>query len=64
MAIDTALKRSSSAQMLLASLLSPPLPSGTFPSVVRQAAAHCYAGIQAVFSGMSILRQMMAHHGG
>jgi hypothetical protein len=64
MAIDTALKRSSSAQMLLSTLLSPPLPSGTITSFVRQAISHAYAGVAAVFSGVSILRQMMAHHGG
>jgi hypothetical protein len=64
MAVDTALKRASSAQMLLMSLQSPPLPSGAFTVFVRQAIAHTYAGIQSLFTGVSILRQMMMHHGG
>jgi len=50
--------------MLLSTLLSPPLPSGTITSFVRQALSHTYAGIAAVFSGTSILRQMLMHHGG
>lgn len=62
--LDSALKRSSSTQMLLFFLEQPPLPSGTITVFVRQALAHCYAGIQAAFSGLSILRQMLMHHGG
>jgi hypothetical protein len=50
--------------MLLLFLHAPQLPTGTFTVFIRQAIAHTYAGIQAVFSGVSILRQMMAHHGG
>jgi hypothetical protein len=49
--------------MLLWHMQSPPLPSGTFTVFVRQALAHTYAGIQALFSGTSILRQMLQHHG-
>lgn len=64
MAVDTQLRRSSSSQMLLMFLVSPQLPTATFTVFIRQAMAHTYAGIQAVFSGVSILRQMMAHHGG
>lgn len=64
MAVDTRLKRSSSAQMLLFCLLSPPGPLGTISVFMRQAIAHTYAGVQAVFSGVSILRQMLMHHGG
>jgi hypothetical protein len=50
--------------MLLLFLHTPQLPTGTLTVFIRQAIAHTYAGIQAVFSGVSILRQMMAHHGG
>jgi hypothetical protein len=64
MAVDTNLKRSSSTQMLLLFLNHPAMPSGTFTVFVRQALAHTYAGIQALFSGVSILRQMIMHHGG
>lgn len=64
MAIDTQLRRSSSAQMLLLFVHTPQFPTGTFTVFIRQAVAHVYAGIQAAFSGTSILRQMMQHHGG
>ncbi len=62
--MDSQLKRSSSAQMLLFFLHTPQLPTGTFTVFIRQAIAHTYAGIQSLFSGASILRQMMSHHGG
>lgn len=64
MAIDTQLKRSSSSQMVLLFLVTPQFPTGSFAVFIRQAIAHTYAGIQAAFSGVSILRQMMMHHGG
>lgn len=64
MAMDSQLKRSSSVQMLLMSIQAPQFPTGTFTVFVRQAIAHTYAGIQAVFTGASILRQMLMHHGG
>jgi hypothetical protein len=50
--------------MLLLFLNHPAMPSGTFTVFVRQALAHTYAGIQSLFTGISILRQMMMHHGG
>jgi len=62
-AVDTNLNRSSSTQMLLLFLNHPAMPSGTFTVFIRQALAHTYAGIQALFSGASILRQMLQHHG-
>jgi len=49
--------------MLLLFLNHPAMPSGTFTVFIRQALAHTYAGIQALFSGASILRQMLQHHG-
>lgn len=64
MALNSQLNRSSSAQMLLMSIQCPQFPSGTFTVFIRQAVAHVYAGIQSVFTGSSILRQMMMHHGG
>lgn len=64
MAVDTQLKRASSAQMLLLFVHTPQLPTGTFTVFIRQAMAHCYSGIQSIFSGTSILSQMMMHHGG
>jgi hypothetical protein len=64
MAIDTQLKRSSSAQLVLLFIHTPQFPTATFTVFVRQAVVHCYAGIQAAFSGASILIQMMLHHGG
>ena len=64
MAVDSNLKRSSSTQMVLLFLNHPPMPTGTFTVFIRQAIAHTYAGIQSLFSGTSILRQMMQHHGG
>jgi hypothetical protein len=64
MAVDTQLKRSSSAQILLMFVHTPQLPTGTSTTFIRAAIAHCYAGIAATFSGVSILRQMMMHHGG
>jgi hypothetical protein len=62
--LDSALKRASSVQLLLWEMQTPPLPSGTLGALVRQALAHTYAGVASVFSGVSILRQMMLHHGG
>ena len=63
MAVDTQLKRSSSAQMLLFCFNAPPFPTGTVSVFIRQARGHCYAGIAAAFTGLSILRQMLMHHG-
>jgi hypothetical protein len=64
MAIDTQLKRASSAQLMLFFIHTPQFPTGTFTVFVRQAVAHVYSGISAAFSGASILIQMMLHHGG
>jgi hypothetical protein len=64
MALDTALKRASSTQMLLFFLEQPPLPSGSITVFVRQALAHTYAGIQAVFTGTGRLLLMLLHHEG
>jgi hypothetical protein len=50
--------------MLLMFVHTPQFPTGAFTVFIRQAIAHTYAGIQAAFSGVSILRQMMMHHGG
>ena len=63
MAMDSQLKRSSSVQMLLFSIQALQFPTNSFTVFIRQAVAHMYAGIQAAFSGTSILRQMMMHHG-
>jgi glutaredoxin-related protein len=64
MAIDNVSKRASSTQMLLFFLESPPLPTGGFSQAIRQHMAHVYSGIASLFSGISILRQMLMHHGG
>lgn len=64
MALNSQLNRSSSVQMLLFCVLSPPFPTGTFTVFIRQALAHCYAGIAGTFSGTSILLKMLLHHGG
>jgi hypothetical protein len=45
-------------------LQQPQLPTSLFTVFIRQAIAHTYAGIQAAFTGASILRQMLMHHGG
>ena len=50
--------------MLLLFVQAPAFPTGTVSTLIRAARAHMYAGIAAVFSGTSILRQMMMHHGG
>lgn len=64
MALTSQLNRSSSVQLLLMSIQAPAFPSGGFTVFVRQACAHVYSGIQSIFTGSSILRQMMMHHGG
>jgi hypothetical protein len=64
MALDSQLNRSSSTQLLLLFLNHPQFPTSTFTGAIRGAIAHCYAGISAVFTGASILRQMLMHHGG
>jgi hypothetical protein len=50
--------------MLLFFLESPPLPTGGVTQAIRQHISHVYSGILAVFTGASILRQMLMHHGG
>jgi hypothetical protein len=62
--LDTNLKRSSGTQLLLFFLNNPPMPTGVFTALYRQAAARTYAGIAAIYTGANILRQMLMHHGG
>jgi len=62
--LDTQLKRASSVQILLMSLSAPQFPTATFTQAIRQAIAHTYAGIAAVYTGASMLLKMMLHSGG